>query len=167
MPRLYLLRHAKSDWGDDDLDDHERPLAPRGERAAVDIGDYLNGQGVRLDKVLVSSARRALDTWSLLGPRLDNPPQPEVARDLYLCGPGHLLARAQATDESVGSLMIVAHNPDLQQLTRMLAGPNVRPSPELSKFPTCACACIELDDWPSLSAGGSRLAWLITPKTLP
>ena len=170
MRRLYLLRHAKSDWGNDDLDDHDRPLAPRGIEACAVVGDELARRGAKLDKVLVSSAKRAVETWNLVRQRLPKPPAGEIDDQLYLCGPGKLLAVAQATDDVVAALMIVAHNPDLQRLTSLLAGPEVPPqlAPALMKFPTAALACIELPEggWAALSGGGSRLAWLVTPKGL-
>jgi phosphohistidine phosphatase len=170
MRRLYLLRHAKSDWADQGLDDHDRPLAPRGVKACATIGDALRRRDVRLDKVLVSSAKRAVDTWGLVRQRLERPPVAETDGQLYLCGAGKLLAVAQATDDAVAALMIVAHNPDLQRLASLLAGPSIPPeaAPALMKFPTGALACIELPDggWAALSGGGTRLAWLVTPKSL-
>lgn len=169
MRRLYLLRHAKSDWAEEGLDDHERTLAPRGERDCAAIGDELRRRDVRLDRVLVSSAKRAVDTWTLVRQRLARPPEAEVRRQLYLCGAGALLAAAQAADDAVASLMIVAHNPDLQRLAAMLGGPGaLERAPALAKFPTGALACVELPEggWPALGGGGARLAWLVTPKDL-
>jgi phosphohistidine phosphatase len=166
--RLYLLRHAKSDWDDERLDDHDRPLSPRGERAALVIGEYLRQQAVRFDRVLCSSARRAVETWSLVRQRLGRPPSAAITRELYLCGAGTLLAQAQATDAKVRALLLIGHNPDMQRLALMLAGGQAGAlTAEQARFPTAALACIEHPGaWADLSDGRARLAWLVTPKTL-
>jgi phosphohistidine phosphatase len=75
MKTLYLLRHAKSDWGDPGLDDHDRPLAARGARAAAVVGVHFAQQGYRPSLVLCSSARRTRQTLESLLPHLSGEPE--------------------------------------------------------------------------------------------
>ena len=109
MHRLYLLRHAKSAWDDPALDDHDRPLTPRGERAAVTMGQHMQQQGLRPDLVLCSSARRARDTWMLIESRLSGTPTVLVEPGLYLAGVLALLERLKSLDEGVGAALLIVH----------------------------------------------------------
>ena len=113
MSRLYLLRHAKSSWKDASLDDHDRPLAPRGKRASKAIGRYLRDRDVTPELVLCSSAKRARQTLERLGPAgLDARIEPE----LYGAGANTLLARLREVPDEVASVMLIGHNPGMQQL---------------------------------------------------
>jgi phosphohistidine phosphatase len=78
MPTLYLLRHAKSSWGDPELPDHDRPLAPRGERAAALIGEHLRSAGIAPALVLCSSAVRARETLDRVAPEGELRIEPEL-----------------------------------------------------------------------------------------
>src|SRR5258708_4362712 len=80
---LYLLRHAKSSWTDPSLSDHERPLAPRGRRAAMRVARYANTEGIRPDLVLSSSALRARETLEVLRPALGPGAELRIDDDLY------------------------------------------------------------------------------------
>jgi phosphohistidine phosphatase len=129
MRRLYLLRHAKSSWEDAGLADHDRPLAPRGRRAAKAIGRYLRDSGIEPQLVLCSSARRAQETLERAG--LAGRVEPE----LYGASADALLARLRHISPEVRSVMLIGHNPGVQQLALLLA----RPGPKLDelavKFP--------------------------------
>ena len=95
MPRLALslLRHAKSSWDDSTLPDHERPLNPRGIKAATRISRYLLEEGLLPDLVLSSDSVRARATAALLFTPLDRPPPAIVyTNDLYLADPDEILA---------------------------------------------------------------------------
>ena len=91
---LYLLRHAKSSWDDPVLADHERPLSPRGQRAAARIAEHLDGEGIRPALVLCSSSRRTRQTLELVAAALPDVPT-QVEADLYGAGEGSLLLRLQ------------------------------------------------------------------------
>ncbi|MBV9338789.1 MAG: histidine phosphatase family protein, partial [Solirubrobacterales bacterium] len=66
--QLYVLRHAKSSWDDPMLDDHDRPLAPRGRKAAKLIGEHIQKAGIEPDQVLCSSSRRTRETLDAVAP---------------------------------------------------------------------------------------------------
>lgn len=139
-PRLYLLRHAKSSWKDPALADHDRPLAPRGRRASKAIGRYLRDHDIEPELVLCSSAKRARQTLERLGPAgLDARIEPE----LYGAGAHDLLARLRAVPEDVASVMLIGHNPGMEQLAFMLSGLD-------DKFPTAALATFECSGWRTL-----------------
>ncbi|WP_188260578.1 SixA phosphatase family protein [Azospirillum tabaci] len=171
MKTLYLMRHGKSAWDDPSLDDHDRPLAPRGKKAARLVGHELKDRGARIGLVLCSTARRAADTADRLLEVMDAPDIPvERERGLYLCGAGVLLERLRDAPESVSSLMLVAHNPDLHDLARDLTGSGEERHRDTlaEKFPTGACAVIlfEAARWADLDSGAGRLADFILPRKL-
>ena len=140
MSRLYLLRHAKSSWKDSTLSDHDRPLAPRGRRASKAIGRYMRDHDFEPELVLCSSAKRARQTLERLGPAgLDARIEPE----LYGAGARDLLARLHQVPEAVASVMLIGHNPGMQQLALLLAGLD-------DKFPTAALATLECPGWRTL-----------------
>ncbi|QJE73064.1 histidine phosphatase family protein [Aerophototrophica crusticola] len=173
MRTLTLLRHAKSDWGNPALPDHDRPLNARGLRAAATMADYLGGgKGAagRPDLILCSTARRAVDTLAPLLGTWEDPPTVRYERDLYLCGPSALLLRLRQVPAQVGHVMVVAHNPDLHELSHGLAGSGdeaLRRS-LARKLPTGSYVRIEVptDDWASLDWSRGRLAAFVPPRSL-
>lgn len=170
MKTLLVLRHAKSSWDDPSLDDHDRPLNPRGARAGTLIGRHLAAHGPEPDLVLCSTARRARDTLALVEAQHPGAFTVEYDRGLYLPGELALLGRIQDLNDTHSCAMIVAHNPDLQQLVLMLAADG---DPEQllrvrTKYPTGALATLVMavDRWAAVAPGTGRLADLVTPKTL-
>jgi phosphohistidine phosphatase len=157
--RLYLLRHAKSSWEEPGLSDHDRPLAPRGRRAAKAIGRHLRDHGIEPELVLCSSAVRARQTLERIG--LEGRIEPE----LYGAGAEELLARLHAVPASVRSVMLIGHNPDLQELALLLASD----ARELeAKFPTGALATLTFGghDWGALGPGTAELSGFVRPRDL-
>jgi len=114
---LYLLRHAKSSWDDPSLADHERPLSPRGARAAQLMAAQLRG-AVAPALVLCSTALRARQTLQVLSLAS------EVCYEdgLYAAGAAELLGRLQRLVDQVASAMVIGHNPGLQLLAVSLTG---------------------------------------------
>jgi phosphohistidine phosphatase len=165
---LLLLRHAKSSWTDPQLPDHERPLAPRGVRAAQLIAAYLNEAGLAPEIVLCSSARRAQQTLELVAAAFRGSPQVLVERDLYDADPDDLMTRLQLVDQAVSSLMLIGHNPALEELARMLAGDGDSAALDqlAEKFPTAALAILTVKDWADLQWGGAYLTHVIVPRSL-
>jgi phosphohistidine phosphatase len=164
---LYLLRHAKSSWDDDSLTDHERPLAPRGQRAAALMAKHVGDTGIRPALALCSSARRARET---LAPIAAYVGEVRVEDRLYGAGAAELLERLQAVPPSVGSVLVVAHNPGLQELVVGLAGPGPGDPAALAqvraKFPTGALAVLAAPRWDGLTWGGASLTRLVLPRSL-
>jgi phosphohistidine phosphatase len=167
--KLYLLRHAKSDWPAG-VDDHERPLDSRGERAATLMGAYLSQRGVSLSLVLCSSARRTLETLRRITDELGREVPVRVERELYLASAPELLQRLRRLDDEPEGVLLVGHNPGLAELAVALAGEG---SGEVlrrmrEKFPTGALAELELplSSWNELRPGSGVLRDFRTPKQL-
>jgi phosphohistidine phosphatase len=163
--RLYLLRHAKSSWKDEGLADHDRPLAGRGRRAAKTIRRHLKAHGVEPELVLCSTATRARQTLEGIEPALGRGAV-RVEPDLYGAGSAALLARVQEVPADVRSVMIIGHNPGLQQLALLLARDG---SMELEeKFPTAALATLAFrgPGWGALDRGTAELIEFVRPRDL-
>jgi phosphohistidine phosphatase len=164
VKRLYLLRHAKSSWSDPSLADEERPLAPRGRKAAKKIAKELRRRKVRPTLVLCSSSRRTRETLELIGSSLGEPTI-EVEGELYEAGSDGLLRRLRAVSDTVRSVLVIGHNPALLDLARTLAPDSGQ---LLGKFPTGALAAFELDlpSWRELGQREARLVAYIIPREL-
>jgi phosphohistidine phosphatase len=154
VTRLYLLRHAKSSWDDPELADHDRPLAPRGRRASKAIGRYLREHGIEPELVLCSSATRARETLERAG--LSG----TVEGELYGAGARTLLARLNRVPDEVASVMLIGHNPGMEDLVLLLAAQTP------SKFPTAALATLECPPWSELDRGTAELVGFVRPREL-
>ncbi|HWA45029.1 MAG TPA: histidine phosphatase family protein [Hypericibacter adhaerens] len=170
MKRLYLLRHTKSSWKEDDLSDHERPLAPRGRRAAPPIGVYLRDHAILPDLVLASSARRTRETWELVSLMLPKPPDVLYEDKLYLADAAEIMARLRKVDHDVDSVLIVGHNPGLQELAERLFGDGDAGALAklTAKFPTGGLALYQFDieRWDELVPGIGKLTDFVVPRDL-
>lgn len=170
MPVLHLLRHAKSSWDEPGIADHDRSLAPRGERAAGAMAVYLRQEGIAPDLVLCSSAKRTRQTLDGIRPGLPNRVEVEITRDLYEVSGREILRRLRRTGAGVGELLLIGHNPGMEDLALRLTGPGSDPEAVgtlESKFPTGALASLAFDgDWADLDSGLARLARFVVPKTL-
>lgn len=170
MRRLILFRHAKSDWSDDGLDDHDRGLSARGRKAAGPMGAWLAGRGFRPDLVLCSTARRAKTTWDLAKSAFTPSPKARFERGIYLAPPTALLDQVRSAEADVQTLLIVGHNPGLEQFVELLASkgdPEARRALS-EKFPTAGIAVIDFpyDDWSKISPNDGRLDRFVTPRAL-
>ena len=144
LKTLLLLRHAKSSWDDPTLSDFERPLAPRGMKAAPRMGRYLREHDLLPDIVLCSAAMRTRQTWALVSAELRSEAEVRFQRSLYLGDPAHLLMEIHVQLDSADTLLLIGHNPGIETLARRLAGSG--PPDDLdrmaSKFPTAALAVL-------------------------
>ncbi len=163
--RLLLVRHAKSSWTDPDVADHDRPLNARGREAATRVGRHLRRSGFQPDLVLCSSATRARQT--LEGLDFEHAPV-SIEDRLYGASPMALLTRVRAVPGDVHSLVLIAHNPGIEDLTRLLADHDDQLA-AAGKFPTAAVAELEfaLDDWAQVAPGRGRLRTFVVPRDLP
>jgi phosphohistidine phosphatase len=148
MDRLILLRHAKAESDAPSGDDFDRPLAPRGRREAKAMGERLAAMGARPDVVLVSTARRTHETWEILE---DSLPGAEVRLlpGLYNAEAATLRQLVETAGEKAGVVMVVAHNPGLQELTVRLLSEGESPAAYLARaqraFPPAAVAIFDFD----------------------
>jgi phosphohistidine phosphatase len=164
VKHLHLLRHAKSSWDDPGLADHERPLAPRGRRDCKKLAKHLRRHEVRPDLVLCSSSQRTRDTLELIRSALGDAAI-EIEDGLYAAGSERLLARLRELPESAGSVLLIGHNPGLQDLALELAPGTTRLA---EKFPTGALASFALDGpWSRVGDATTELLELVAPRELP
>jgi phosphohistidine phosphatase len=165
MRTLYLLRHAKSSWDDPALPDHERPLAPRGVRDAKRISKHLGRLGVTPALVLCSSAVRTQETLDLLRPTLGEVAV-QVEEQLYGASSEALLERIRSVSDEVGSVLLIGHNPGVQDLVLALASSGAELELVEAKFPTAALATLALPRWSNLNPGDAQLVAYVVPKEL-
>ncbi|WCL54765.1 SixA phosphatase family protein [Gimibacter soli] len=169
MGNLFLLRHAKSDWGDASLADFDRPINARGQAAADMMGRYLKDEGIVPDLVLVSSAVRTRQTIDRVMDAAGANWAVQYDDALYLADPITIFAAIHAVPDGVKTLMIVGHNPGLEETARRLAG---RAPHELlyrlrEKYPTATLAGFETKvPWHRLAPAHSLLTRLVRPADL-
>lgn len=171
--RLLLLRHAKSDWSGD-LGDHDRPLAPRGRKAAPRMGAFMRKSGYVPEAVLCSTAERTKETLELLLHALRADPPVRYDRTLYLAEWPALLAALQGAEGSETPLLMIGHNPGVEQLAMALA---IQPQDAAErarfeklerKFPTAALAVLDFDapHWGAIKPGTGRLTDFVRPRDI-
>jgi phosphohistidine phosphatase len=167
MRYLHLLRHAKSSWDDPALSDHDRPLAARGRRAAKLIATHLRREGIVPELVLCSSATRARETLDGIEPAIGDAPDVQIERRLYGASESELLDRLRDVPDTVYSVMLIGHNPSVQDLTLMLAGSGAPLDTVEHKYPTAALATLTFEgSWGELAPGGAELRAFVRPKDL-
>lgn len=170
MLRLWLLRHAKSAWGDPGLDDFARPLSPRGRKACRRIGRHMAERGIAPDLVLCSPATRTRQTLERLEGRLGDGTRTRFEPQLYLADPGTLLALIRALPDTCREVLLIGHNPGLEDLAQKLTGTAAGDalSRLTEKYPTGALAelCFTAPTWGEVAPDGGFLASFVTPKQL-
>ena len=170
MKRLTLLRHAKS--GDDGTvaRDFDRPLNAKGRRAARAIGRHMRDKALRFDAVIASPATRVAETLqeveSVYGPGL----APSWEKSLYLATPDELLDAVHQAPAEAESILLVGHNPGLEQLVLMLVPARTdgaRGEVEV-KYPTASLAemIFAVDRWEDVGRGGGDLVRFVRPRDL-
>jgi phosphohistidine phosphatase len=164
---LYLLRHAKSDWDDPALADRDRPLAPRGKKAAAALSAHLEQSGISPALVLCSPARRTMDTLRLISGSFREPVEILVEEELYGGSMGDLLRRLRKVAAPTPSVMAIGHNPAIQELALALAR-SVDDLKQLKgKFPTGAMASLAVPGpWKDLGGEPADLLEFAVPREL-
>ncbi|CAA9891145.1 Phosphohistidine phosphatase [Candidatus Methylobacter favarea] len=164
---LWLLRHAKSDRNVC-ISDIDRPLKKKGKRAAERIGSWMKQQNLIPDRVVSSPAQRAIATAKIVCKAIGLS-RHSIRQDTRVYGQGlgslkSVLAQCPVQSERV---LIVGHNPELEELLVNMAGENNVPDAD-KLLPTAALARLAMpDDWANLEAGGARLLAIIYAKSLP
>ena len=170
MKSLYLLRHAKSSWADPSVDDFDRPLNKRGRRACGLVAAYMAGRGIGPDLVLCSAARRARETVEGLADALGAAAPVIFEETLYMAGAERLLARLHAVPDDVGAVMMVGHNPGLENFAGalMAVGDGAAAGRMMEKYPTAALALFTLavDRWRDVGRRGAALDAFVRPRDL-
>ncbi|MBI4922806.1 MAG: histidine phosphatase family protein [Devosia nanyangense] len=167
MRELLLFRHAKSSWDDPRLTDKERPLAARGRRAAAAMARSLAGLALVPDLVLCSGAKRAQQTLDIANAEWSPAPDTRRIDALYGVMDSDYLAIVAGEGGSARRLMLVGHNPAIQETALVLAGSG---DPDLiarvaRKFPTASVAVLmfDLEDWSAITAGSGRFDAFLQP----
>ena len=167
MKRLHLLRHAKSSWDDPSLPDRDRPLAPRGRKAARRLARWFEEHDVRPELVLCSPALRATQTVDRVLAELGSP-EVAVEEGLFHASAAELLERVQMLPDSICEAFLVGHNPGLGDLCLLLARPGPKRDRVAINLPTGALAVLEfdVDAWAELEPACADLARLVLPREL-
>lgn len=170
MRTLMLMRHAKSSWDQPELDDLDRPLAPRGRQAAPLIARHMKKSRWQPDLVLCSPAVRVRETWQLMTPVLAPTVDCKTLRTIYLGAPSRLLETLRRAAGGVETLLLIGHNPGLGRLAVSLCGTGSKKALAhlRTKFPTAGLAVIDFDvgSWSEVAPGGGRLRAFVRPKDL-
>lgn len=170
MSRLYLLRHAKAGWAEPGVRDFDRPLTERGRQDAAAIGMAMRISGFVPDLVLCSTARRARETWECVAGTIGPlSAEPAFTDSLYSCDAAGYLSIIRKTSEAVPSLLVVGHNPMIEDVTIACAadGDETERAALASGFPTSALAVIQFSQ-PLTKAGPGKglLTAFLTPAML-
>jgi phosphohistidine phosphatase len=168
MRRLMLLRHAKA-VPQGGLADENRPLAERGRSDMTAVADFAVEKGLVPDLVLVSSSLRTRETWELLLPAFGSPPAHRIEPRLYSAPSEQIFYVIREIAPEIQSLMLVGHNPGLEDVARILTGSGETDA--LIRFggtmPTSAFAGIDLaGGWSDLQERTGRLEFFVTPKSV-
>ncbi|MFD5627342.1 SixA phosphatase family protein [Streptomyces sp. NPDC127072] len=165
--RLVVLRHAKSAWPLG-VADHERPLAPRGLRDAPAAGRALTEVGCPPDLTLCSTAVRARRTGELAAAQWDTAPPLRLDGRLYGADVPELLAVVREVPDAVRTLLLIGHNPGLEELVLELAGDGRGDALDdvRTKFPTSAVAILDWHgaDWGEIAPGAALLTDMLVPR---
>lgn len=171
MKTLALFRHAKSDWTDARARDFDRPLNARGRRGATAMGNHIHEGRWRFDRIIASPAVRVAETIEMANRAWGRSFPVEWDRRIYLASSATLIDLLREIDGDPASLLMVGHNPGLEDLIFDLV-PDDGNSPLRGlveqKFPTATFAVLEcaVDRWADIDLGCARLTVLTRPRDL-
>jgi len=170
LKTLTLLRHAKSGWDDPVTRDFDRPLNAKGKRAAQTVGRHLRDLGLEFDHVVASPAIRVGETLDAVIAGYGRKLSPVWERRIYLASAATLLDVVHELPGGAGRVLMVGHNPGLEDLVLMLvpgADDGLRGLVE-QKYPTATFAemTLDVDGWGAVQAGGATLTRYVRPRDL-
>ncbi|MGD9563980.1 MAG: histidine phosphatase family protein [Pyrinomonadaceae bacterium] len=159
MKRLYLLRHAESDWGDSAVDDFDRRLTDRGVRTVLFMGALMDGRGLSPDVIVSSPAKRAMQTAEMVLDASGFDRSIDYDERIYEAGVSTLLNVITGLPDEDGSALIVGHNPGMEGIIHSLTG-------AVQPMPTGAIAVISLDvaRWAATADRSGTLDFVIRPE---
>ena len=163
MKTLLILRHAKSSWKDREKSDHDRSLNKRGKRDAPRMGRLVAERGLRPDRIVSSTAKRARVTAETVAAQAGCRDAVQLERRLYLANPAEIIDVLRETGGKAATVMVVGHNPGLEELVARFGGVG-------EPLPTAALAEVHLDisGWKELTLrSAGRLANIWRPRELP
>ena len=160
MKKLYLIRHAKSDWNDENKSDFERGLNKRGEKAILTMAKALKERNIMPDLILSSSAKRAKLTAKGLGKEIGYSGKIKYIDALYMAEPETIQGFIKDVNDKYDTLFIVGHNPETTELSNMLIDDYI------DNVPTLGIVALKLpiDDWKAFKIGEGKMQFFIYPK---
>jgi phosphohistidine phosphatase len=170
MKTLTLLRHAKSGWDDPVARDFDRPLNPKGQRAAAMVGRHMKSLGLAFDHVVASPAVRVVETLDQVSHGYGSDLAPAWDQRIYLASAATLLDVVHDLPAGAGHVLLAGHNPGLEELVLLLVpddGAALRDEVEV-KFPTATLAemTFAADHWGDVRAGAAMLTRFVRPRDL-
>ncbi len=162
MKRIYIMRHGKAEWTRDDMEDFDRPLKPRGRKAAAFMGSLLAVHQEIPELIISSTARRAKETTEALLEAVENRIDVTYEDGLYMPQISHMVNLLRGLDASVDSVMLIGHNPACEQLVAHLVSQG-----DLQMYlPTCGLVCLDadIDTWMDVDSESARMKWFLVPK---
>lgn len=166
MKNLFLMRHAKSDWEADFSEDHNRPIGGRGRKNAKDLGDFLKDRNFRVDSAYISSSKRTVQTFEILGKKQKFAREVIISEEIYLADQEKLLDELKKVSDTKNSVLILGHNPGLEDLANFLLGYSMT---VFGKVPTSSFLSFQLniDKWSETCFGcGQILQFWIPLKVM-
>lgn len=163
MKTLYLIRHSKSDWGNETLTDIDRPLNGRGYGDAHKMSLMLKAKGEIPDVIFTSNAIRALSTAVIFARNLELPAKNiRIKEGIYESTPAQLFRILHKINDRYNTVFLVCHNPGITSAVNLLCLSTIE------NVPTTGIACIDLsiDKWEDLAAGTGKLRSFLVPKPL-
>ena len=160
MKKLLLIRHAKSSWTDDELDDHERVLNARGERDSFTMARFLADTDEGLDVIFSSTATRALEFAHVISEFTDVTLVPDLS--FYTFDEDELMEIIRSLPDAANRVAIVAHNPAIHRVSERLC------EAEIEKMPTASIASFQcfIETWKDINQSNCELNYFQTPKRL-
>jgi len=166
MPTLTLLRHAKSTWTDSVRADIDRPLNAKGRRAAATMGAWMARESLAFDLVIASPATRVRQTIEGVVDGYGRAIVPMFDTRVYMASAATLAEILQAVPGSVDRLLLIGHNPGLEELALWLVPDSAERANVEEKYPTASLAEIAVEDWAGLAEGGGKLLRFTRPRDL-
>jgi phosphohistidine phosphatase len=170
LKKLILLRHAKSDWNDPVPRDFDRPLNGKGRRAARAVGQHAREIGITFDRIVASPAVRVIETLDEFASGYGKMPERSFDRRIYLASAQTLLEVIQDADDQARAVLLVGHNPGLEDLVFLLVpeGEDEAREQVEEKYPTASIAEITLavDHWADADIGSGTLDRFTRPRDL-
>jgi len=160
LKRLYIIRHAKSSWGDSNLKDFDRPLNKRGSTDAPLMGEVLRTAKVEADLIISSPAKRAITTAKIIAEAIDYKKAIEDKKEVYGADTQIMLNVVNQIDNKIKTLFIFGHNPTFTYFAEMLSEVNI------GNLPTTGIVGIEFDfdDWALVSSNTGNCFYYDYPK---
>jgi len=159
MKSLFLLRHAKSNSFQTDLSDMDRELTDGGRRAAQLVGSYIDSQRLWPDLVISSPAVRARETTELVLASASTHIDVEYDQQVYEATPQILFGIIARVEKEREALLLVGHNPGLEELLRMLTG-----RAEIMSTSSLAKISLDISDWSQCDVSKGTFDWILTPS---